>query len=83
MVEQAAEQHGTEEVPRRKGQQVPSYAVGLDSVEIAEDERIRKKDRVVEEGLRAHEREAHERTPAMNLKQRVEHSPNRGKAANA
>ena len=57
-VEQPSEQHRTEEVAGGEGQDVPADPVRRHLVEVDQDQRVGEEDRVVEERLRRHQREA-------------------------
>ena len=59
-VEQAAEHNGAQHVAGREGKDVPADRVRGDGVEVGEDEGVGEEDGVVEEGLRGHQREAHQ-----------------------
>ena len=51
---------GPSTLPAAKGRMYQPTASGRHGVEVGEDERVGEEDGVVEEGLRGHQREAHQ-----------------------
>ena len=60
---------GPREISRRERQNVPADAVGRHAVEIGQDQRVGEEDGIVEECLRRHQGQAHERSPRIGAKQ--------------
>ena len=80
-IEQPAEQQRSEKIAGRKRQNVPADLVRGDAEEIGQHQREGEEDRVVEERLRCHQRQADQRTGAIRCEQRVRHLAKRGMIA--
>ena len=72
-VEQPSEQNRPEKIPERERQQVPADLTCADPIEVGEDERVGEEDRIVEEGLRGHQRQADDGAAPVLAIKRVPH----------
>ena len=65
-VEKGAQQNGAEHVAKREGEQIPAHAIGGDAIELLQHQTEGEEaDRVVEKGLRDHQRQAQQRALAV------------------
>ena len=64
-IEQMSEAQGSKHIAEGERQYVPADVLGFDVVEIFQHQSVSEEDRIIEKGLRTHEREADKGTLAV------------------